>query len=203
MAFALPALPFATDALEPYMSERTLSYHYGRHHRAYCTTLNMLVEHTSCAELELEDLIRKSRSGVIFNNASQTWNHTFFWNSLKPSGGGAPAARSALSAAVNTTFGSFINFRERFLESALANFGSGWTWLAAAKGSDALQIVNTSNAESPLTGSLVPLLTCDLWEHAYYLDYYNARVDYVKAFLDHLVNWKFAEANFDRIKEAF
>lgn len=202
MAFAVPALPFATDALEPYMSERTVSFHYGRHHLGYCKTLNMLVEHTSCAELTLEDLIRKSRSGAIFNNAAQTWNHTFFWNSMKPSGGGAPRVKSALAKAICSTFGSVGDFRERFIESATGNFGSGWTWLAAShSASTPLKIINTSNAGCILTESYEPILVCDVWEHAYYLDYFNARADYVKAFLDHLVNWEFAEANFGRVSD--
>lgn len=202
MAFAVPALPFATDALEPYMSGRTVSFHYGRHHLGYCKTLNMLVEHTSCAELTLEDLIRKSRSGAIFNNAAQTWNHTFFWNSMKPSGGGAPRVKSALAKAICSTFGSVGDFRERFIESATGNFGSGWTWLAAShSASTPLKIINTSNAGCILTESYEPILVCDVWEHAYYLDYFNARVDYVKAFLDHLVNWEFAEANFGRVSD--
>lgn len=202
MAFAVPALPFATDALEPYMSERTVSFHYGRHHLGYCKTLNMLVEHTSCEELTLEELIRKSRSGAIFNNAAQTWNHTFFWNSMKSSGGGAPHASGPLAKAICSTFGSFADFRERFIESAAANFGSGWTWLASShSAATPLKIINTSNAGCILTESCEPIFVCDVWEHAYYLDYFNARVDYVKAFLDHLVNWEFAEANFDRISD--
>ncbi|MEI6270126.1 MAG: Fe-Mn family superoxide dismutase [Methylococcaceae bacterium] len=191
MAFELPALPYPNNRLVPYISEETLEYHYGKHHQTYVTNLNNLVPGTEFEGLSLEEIIVKS-SGPIFNNAAQVWNHTFYWNSLIPSGGGEPAG--TLADAINTTFGSFEKFKEEFTKCAVTTFGSGWAWLVKnADGS--LALVSTSNAGCPLTTGQTPLLTCDVWEHAYYIDYRNARPAYLEAFWA-LVNWDFAEANF-------
>jgi superoxide dismutase, Fe-Mn family len=187
----LPPLPYALDALAPHISKETLEFHYGKHHQAYVTNLNNLIKGTEFEALGLEEIIRKS-SGGIFNNAAQVWNHTFYWNSLSPSGGGAPTG--ALADAVNRKFGSFDAFKEAFGKSAVGNFGSGWTWLVK-KPDGSVDIVNTSNAATPLTGADKPLLTCDVWEHAYYIDYRNRRPDYVAAFWNR-VNWGFAAKNF-------
>jgi Fe-Mn family superoxide dismutase len=192
MEHTLPALPYAPDALAPYMSRETIDFHYGKHHQTYVTNLNNLVKGTEFAELGLEDIVRKS-SGGIFNNAAQIWNHTFFWHSLKPSGGGEPGG--ALAQAVRSKWGSYAGFKEAFTKSALGNFGSGWTWLVK-KPDGSVDIVNTSNAATPLTTADRALLTLDVWEHAYYIDYRNARAKFVEAFLDHLVNWDFASRNF-------
>ena len=191
-SFALPALPYATDALAPHISKETFEFHHGKHHQTYVTNLNNLVPGTEFAAMSLEDIVRKS-SGGVFNNAAQVWNHTFFWNSMKPAGGGEP--KGALAAAILAKWGSFAAFKEAFTKSAVGNFGSGWTWLvkSAAGGVD---IVNTSNAGTPLTGADKPLLTIDVWEHAYYIDYRNARLKFVETFLNSLANWDFAEANF-------
>jgi superoxide dismutase, Fe-Mn family len=188
----LPPLPYALDALQPHISRETLEFHYGKHHQAYVTNLNNLVKGTEFENLALEDVIRRS-SGGVFNNAAQIWNHTFYWNSLSPNGGGAP--KGALATTINAKFGSFEGFKEAFSKSAVGNFGSGWTWLVK-KGDGTVAIVNTGNAATPLTGSDRPLLTCDVWEHAYYLDYRNRRPDYVAAFWN-LVNWEFAAKNFE------
>ncbi|CAM3693531.1 superoxide dismutase [Parendozoicomonas haliclonae] len=191
MAFELPALPYARDALVPHISEETLNYHYGKHHKTYVDKLNGLVDGTDMAGQSLEEII-KSSSGPVFNNAAQIWNHTFYWNSLSPNGGGQPSG--ALAEAIDKSFGSFDAFVAKFNEMAVNNFGSSWTWLV--KNTDgSLDIVNTSNAATPITGDQKPLLTCDLWEHAYYIDYRNVRPDYLKAFWA-LVNWDFAAANF-------
>ncbi len=191
MAFELPALPYATNRLVPYISEETLEFHHGKHHQTYVTNLNNLVPGTEFAELSLEEIIVKS-SGPIFNNAAQVWNHTFYWNSLKPNGGGEPTG--ALADAITATFGSFAAFKEEFSKCAITTFGSGWAWLVKnADGS--LALVSTSNAGCPLTTGQTPLLTCDVWEHAYYIDYRNARPAYLEAFWA-LVNWDFAAANF-------
>jgi len=191
MAFELPALPYATNRLVPYISEETLEFHHGKHHQTYVTNLNNLVPGTEFAELTLEEIIVKS-SGPIFNNAAQVWNHTFYWNSLTPNGGGEPTG--ALADAINTTFGSFEKFKEEFSKCAVTTFGSGWAWLV--KNTDgSLALVSTSNAGCPLTTGQTPLLTCDVWEHAYYIDYRNARPAYLEAFWA-LVNWDFAAANF-------
>jgi superoxide dismutase, Fe-Mn family len=191
MSFELPPLPYAQDALEPHISAETLEYHYGKHHNTYVTNLNKLTEGTDNAGKSLEAII-KSASGGLFNNAAQVWNHTFYWNCLSPTGGGAPSG--ALAAAIDEAFGSFETFKEKFSTSAATNFGSGWTWLV--KGADGkLAIVNTSNAGCPITDGVTPVLTCDVWEHAYYIDYRNARPKYVEAFWN-LVNWDFAAANF-------
>lgn len=192
MAFTVPALPFAMDALEPYMSAKTLSYHYGKHNMAYNDTLNKLIAGTEYETMALEEIIRTTQGGPIFNNAAQCFNHTFFWNSLTPNGGGEPSG--ALVQRIAEKWGSFAAFAEAFTKSAVGNFGSGWTWLVQ-KEDGSLDIVNTSNAANPLTTTDVPLITCDVWEHAYYLDYYNARVQFVQTFLSHLVNWDFAEKN--------
>jgi len=191
MAFELPALPYATNRLVPYISEETLEFHHGKHHQTYVTNLNNLVPGTEFADLTLEEIIVKS-SGPIFNNAAQVWNHTFYWNSLTPNGGGEPAG--ALADAINTSFGSFEKFKEEFSKCAVTTFGSGWAWLV--KNTDgSLALVSTSNAGCPLTTGQTPLLTCDVWEHAYYIDYRNARPAYLDAFWA-LVNWDFAAANF-------
>jgi Fe-Mn family superoxide dismutase len=190
--FTLPALPYAADALAPYMSKETFEYHHGKHHNAYVTNLNNLVPGTEFAGMSLEDIVRKS-SGGIFNNAAQVWNHTFFWNCMKPAGGGEPSG--ALAAAINSKWGSFAAFKEAFTKSAVGNFGSGWTWLVK-KPDGSVDIINTSNAATPLTTADKALLTVDVWEHAYYVDYRNARPKFVETFLNSLANWGFAEANF-------
>jgi len=192
MAFELPALPYAQDALQPHISAETLEYHYGKHHKTYVDKLNGLVEGTDLAGKSLEEVVKTSEGGV-FNNAAQIWNHTFYWNCLSPNGGGAPTG--ALAEAINAAFGSFDSFKEQFTNSAINNFGSSWTWLVK-KADGSVAIVNTSNAATPLTdASVTPLLTVDLWEHAYYIDYRNARPKYMEAFWA-LVNWDFASANF-------
>lgn len=191
MAFELPALPYAPTRLAPYISEETLEYHYGKHHQTYVTNLNNLVPGTEFEGMSLEEIIMKS-SGGIFNNAAQVWNHTFYWNSLAPSAGGEPTG--ALADAINAQFGSFAQFKEDFTKCAVTTFGSGWAWLV--KNTDGtLALVSTSNAGCPLTSGQKPLLTCDVWEHAYYIDYRNARPKYLEAFWA-LVNWDFAAANF-------
>ncbi|MFA5985690.1 MAG: Fe-Mn family superoxide dismutase [Methylococcaceae bacterium] len=191
MAFELPALPYAKNALVPHISEETLEFHYGKHHQTYVTNLNNLVPGTEFEGLSLEDIVMKS-SGGIFNNAAQIWNHTFYWNSLSPNGGGQP--EGALADAIYAKFGSFATFREEFTKTAVTTFGSGWAWLV--KNPDgSLALVSTSNAATPLTAGQIPLLTCDVWEHAYYIDFRNARPAYMEAFWN-LVNWDFAAKNF-------
>ncbi|RRJ83899.1 superoxide dismutase [Fe] [Aestuariirhabdus litorea] len=191
MAIELPALPYEKNALEPHISQETLEYHYGKHHNTYVVKLNGLIEGTDLAGKDLETIVKNSEGGV-FNNAAQIWNHTFYWNSLSPNGGGEPSGE--LAEAINAAFGSFEAFKEKFTDSAVNNFGSSWTWLV--KNPDGtVAIVNTSNAATPLTGDQKPLLTCDLWEHAYYIDYRNVRPDYLKAFWQ-LANWEFAQSNF-------
>ncbi len=192
MEHTLPALPYATDALAPHMSKETFEYHYGKHHQAYATNLNNLIKGTEFENASLEDIVRKS-SGGMFNNAAQVWNHTFFWNCMKPNGGGEPAG--ALGAAITAKWGSYAAFKEAFTKSAVGNFGSSWTWLVK-KADGSVDIVNTSNAATPLSGADKPLLTIDLWEHAYYIDYRNARPKFVETYLNHLVNWDFAARNF-------
>lgn len=187
MEHQLPELPYAMDALQPHISKETLEYHYGKHHRAYVTNLNNLIKGTEFESLSLEEIIKKS-SGGIFNNAAQVWNHTFYWNGLAPNAGGEPSG--ALGDAIKAKWGSFDDFKKAFTQSAVTNFGSGWTWLVK-KADGGLDIVNTSNAGTPLTGSDQPLLTCDVWEHAYYVDYRNARPTYVETFWK-LVNWDVA-----------
>ncbi len=190
MAFTLPPLPYAMDALAPHISQETLEYHYGKHHQAYVTNLNKAVEGTDMASLSLEDVIRKS-SGGVFNNAAQVWNHTFYWNSLSPKGGGEPAG--ALRQAIEAKWGSVDAFKTAFTQSAAGNFGSGWTWLVK-KADGSMDIVNTSNAGTVVNTADKALLTCDVWEHAYYIDYRNARPKYLENFWN-LVNWDFAAAN--------
>lgn len=192
MPISLPKLPFEKNALEPHISVETLEYHYGKHHNTYVVKLNGLIEGTDFASKSLEEIV-KSSSGGIFNNAAQIWNHTFYWNSLSPNGGGEPTG--VLADAINASFGSFDEFKTQFTDSAINNFGSSWTWLV--KNMDGgLAIVNTSNAATPLTDeAITPLMTVDLWEHAYYIDYRNLRPNYMEAFWS-LVNWDFASANF-------
>lgn len=192
MSYELPELPFARNALEPHISAETLEFHHDKHHATYVTNLNNLVPGTEFEGKSLEEIITSAPAGGIYNNAAQVWNHTFYWNCLSGEGGGEPDG--TLADAINTAFGSFAEFKEKFSTSAATNFGSGWTWLV--KNSDgSVEIVNTSNAGCPLTDGKTPLLTCDVWEHAYYIDYRNARPRYVEAFWN-LVNWKFAADNF-------
>ena len=190
----LPELPFARNALAPHISEETIEYHYGKHHAAYVANLNRLIPGTGFEDLPLEEIIRNAPPGAIFNNAAQVWNHTFYWNCLSPTGGGEP--QGELRRAIERDFGSLAGFRERFAGSAAGNFGSGWTWLVKGD-SGRLEIVNTSNAGCPLTSGATPLLTIDVWEHAYYIDYRNARPAYIEAFQEHLVNWDFVADNLE------
>ena len=191
MAHELPALPYANNALAPTISEETIEYHYGKHHQTYVTNLNNLVPGTEFENSSLEEIVLKA-SGGIFNNAAQVWNHTFYWNCLSPEGGGAPTG--ALADAINKAFGSFDEFKSKFSTSAATNFGSGWTWLVKnADGS--VEIVNTSNAANPMTDGKTPILTIDVWEHAYYVDYRNARPKYMEAIWN-IVNWDFVASNF-------
>lgn len=192
MAHTLPPLPYAQDALAPHLSKETFEYHHGKHHQAYVTNLNNLIPGTEFEALSLEDIIKKS-SGGIYNNAAQIWNHTFFWNCMKPQGGGAPTGK--LADAINAKFGSYDGFKEAFTKSAVGNFGSGWTFLVK-KADGSVDIVNMGPAGTPLTTGDTALLTVDVWEHAYYIDYRNARPKFVEVFLNSLVNWGFAEKNF-------
>ena len=186
----LPKLPYERNALEPHISSETLDFHYGKHHATYVTNLNKLIAGGEFESASLEDIIKKA-SGGIFNNAAQVWNHTFYWNCLSPKGGGDP--KGALAKAIDSSFGNIGDFKAKFAASAAGNFGSGWTWLVKnAKGG--VEIVNTSNAGNPMTDNLTPLMTCDVWEHAYYIDYRNARPKYLEAFWN-LVNWDFVESN--------
>ena len=187
MSIELPALPYARDALQPHISSETLDFHYGKHHQTYVDNLNKLIVGTEFADADLETIIKKSQGGM-FNNAAQIWNHTFYWNSLSPHGGGEPKGK--LAEAINKAFGSFTAFKEEFTKTAIGTFGSGWAWLVQ-RADGTLAIVSTSNAATPITGSDKPLLTCDVWEHAYYIDYRNARAKYVEAFWS-LANWDFA-----------
>ena len=191
MEHSLPALPYALDALAPHISKETLEFHYGKHHQTYVTNLNNLIKGTEFENASLEEIVLKS-SGGVFNNAAQVWNHTFYWNSMAPNAGGEPTG--ALAEAIAAKWGSFAAFKEAFNKSAAGNFGSGWTWLVK-KADGSVDIVNTSNAGTPLTAGDKPLLTCDVWEHAYYIDYRNARVKYLETFWN-LVNWEFAARNF-------
>ncbi len=191
MAHELPALPYEMNALEPVISAETLEYHYGKHHNAYVTNLNNLIPGTEFENMSLGDIIMKS-SGGVFNNAAQVWNHSFYWNCLSPNGGGEPSG--ALADAINSTFGSFDAFKEAFSKSAVGNFGSGWTWLVKnADGS--IEIFNTSNAGTPMTEGKTALLTVDVWEHAYYIDYRNLRPKYLDEIWK-LINWNFVADNF-------
>ncbi len=193
MEHTLPALPYAKDALAPHISAETLEFHYGKHHQAYVTNLNNLIKGTEYEALSLEAIVKKAPAGGIFNNAAQVWNHTFFWNSLSPKGGGAPTG--ALLKAIEAKWGSLDDFQKAFTASAVGNFGSGWTWLVK-KPDGSLDIVNTTAAGTPLTTADKALLTIDVWEHAYYIDFRNRRPDFVACFLNNLVNWQFAEQNF-------
>jgi len=195
--FELPALPYAEDALAPVISAGTIGFHYGKHHRGYLDNLNGLVKATPYEKMNLEDVIRASSTAgqmTVFNNAAQVWNHTFYWNGMKAGGGGKPAGE--IGRRIDRDFGSYENFRKEFLAAALGQFGSGWAWLVSD--GRALKVVKTPNAETPITQGLRPLLTIDVWEHAYYLDYQNRRKDFVEASLDRLVNWAFAEKNLSR-----
>ena len=193
--FELPPLPYAEDALAPVISAATVGFHYGKHHRGYLDNLNGLVRGTPYEKMGLEAVIRASAANpgqaAVFNNAAQVWNHTFYWNGMKPGGGGRPAGE--IGRRIDRDFGSYENFRREFLGAALGQFGSGWAWLVAE--GKKLKVVKTPNAENPITQGLRPLLTIDVWEHAYYLDYQNRRKDFVEASLDRLVNWSFVEAN--------
>jgi len=195
---ALPPLPWAENALDPVISTHTIGFHYGKHHKGYVDNLNRLLAGSPLADRSLEDVVAatagQAEQAAIFNNAAQVWNHTFYWKSLRPGGGGRPGA--VLAQAIDASFGSFEAFRKEFAQVTVSQFGSGWGWLV--KAGDALKIVKTGNAETPLTQGMTPLLTIDVWEHAYYLDYQNRRADYVNAVLDRLVDWRFAEDNLGR-----
>jgi superoxide dismutase, Fe-Mn family len=192
MEHTLPALPYAQDALAPHLSAETLEFHYGKHHNAYVVNLNKLIVGTEFENAALEDIIKKAAGGV-YNNAAQIWNHTFFWNCMKPNGGAAPTG--ALADAINAKWGSYDDFKAAFQASAVGNFGSGWTWLVK-KADGSVDIVNMGAAGTPLTTGDTALLCIDVWEHAYYIDYRNARPKFVETFLTSLVNWDFASANF-------
>jgi Fe-Mn family superoxide dismutase len=196
--FEFPNLPFAQDALEPVISERTLSFHYGKHHKGYFNKTNDFVKGTKYATMPLAQIVKTAATdpgaGAIFNNAAQFWNHTFYWNSLSPNGGGKPAGE--LAEKIESQFGGLGNLKAEFMDAATGQFGSGWAWLVLDKGE--LKTMNTPNADNPVAHGMTPLLTIDVWEHAYYLDYQNARGEYVDAVLDKLLNWKFAEANFQK-----
>jgi len=191
MEHKLPPLTYSMNGLEPYISKETLEFHYGKHHQAYVTNLNNQIKNTEYENESLENIIKKS-SGGVFNNAAQVWNHTFFWQCMKSNGGGEPSG--ALADAINAKWQSFDRFKEEFTKNCVSNFGSGWTWLVK-KADGSLDIVNTSNAATPLTSTDKPLMTCDVWEHAYYIDYRNARAKFVEAFWN-VVNWDFVSSNF-------
>ncbi len=195
MAFQLPPLPWSSDALEPHISAKTMSFHYGKHHMAYVNKLNAAIESSPLAERSLEQIITETANDAskagIFNNAAQVWNHTFFWRSMKPGGGGDPSGE--LAERIDASFGGIDAFKEEFATKAATLFGSGWTWLVENEGS--LEIVQTTNAGNPMTEGKTPLLTLDVWEHAYYLDYQNRRPDFIKTYLDELIDWDFAAQN--------
>lgn len=196
MAFELPSLPYDRTALAPHISEETLNFHYGKHHQAYVTNLNKLVEGSDLEGKSLEEVIMASASDAskagVFNNSAQVWNHTFYWHSMKPAGGGAPTGK--IAELIDRDFGSFAAFKEAFATAGATQFGSGWAWLVLANGK--LEVRKTPNAETPLTeAGVTPLLTMDVWEHAYYLDFQNARPAYIETFLNELVNWDFANQN--------
>jgi Fe-Mn family superoxide dismutase len=193
MEHQLPQLPFAQDALAPFISKETIEYHYGKHHQAYVTNLNLLIKGGEYEKLDLEAIVKKAPAGGVYNNAAQAWNHGFYWNCLKPDGGGAPAG--ALARAIDGKWGSFDAFRKAFQVAAVGNFGSGWTWLVK-KTDQSVDIINMGAAGTPLTTGDKALLCIDVWEHAYYIDYRNQRPKYVETFLDKLANWRFAEKNF-------
>ena len=193
MEHTLPALPYAKDALAPHISAETLEFHHGKHHQAYVTNLNNLIKGTEYENLDLEAIVKKAPAGGIYNNSAQVWNHTFFWNSMAPNGGGEPTG--ALADAIKAKWGSFEDFKKAFQASAVGNFGSGWTWLVK-KADGSVDIVNMGAAGTPLTTGDTALLCIDVWEHAYYIDYRNRRPDFVATFLDKLANWEFAAKNF-------
>jgi Fe-Mn family superoxide dismutase len=200
MSFELPSLPYPYEALEPHISRRTMELHHDKHHQKYISTLNELIEGTPYAEATLDEIMRRTASKrsqhdhAIFNNAGQSWNHTFFWHSLSPDGGGAPPA--SLADRIAQAFGGYDQFREKFAAVAGAHFGSGWAWLILD--GDKLAVTSTGDAHNPLVKGKVPLLTCDLWEHAYYLDYQNRREDFIDAFLDHLIDWQHVAMRLER-----
>ena len=197
--FELPELPYKKDAFEPHFSPETFDYHHGKHHNAYVTNLNNLLEdNREMHGLDLEQIIKTSHNtnNAIFNNAAQIWNHTFFWHSIKPGAGGIPTG--AMLDKINKDFGSYEEFAKQFKQAALTQFGSGWAWLVLNNKNDKLEIVKTANAETPLTDDMAPLIACDVWEHAYYIDFRNRRPDYVSIFLDHMVNWDFASMHMHR-----
>ncbi len=193
MSLELPDLPFGKDALEPHMSANTLDFHHGKHHNAYVVKGNELLADAGLSADSLEELVKESKKvgGPLFNNVGQHYNHSFFWNCLSPNGGGAPTGD--IAAKIDAAFGSYDNFKKEFVAAGVGQFGSGWVWLAAD--GDALKIVKTANADTPLTDGLTPVLVADVWEHAYYLDFQNRRPDFLSCFLDNLVNWDFANAN--------
>ena len=201
MSIEFPDLPYAAEALEPHVSARTLEFHHGKHHKAYVDKLNAAIAGTAYDGQTLEAIISASHEAAdtgIFNNAAQTWNHTFLWHSMSPIGGGAPSG--LVAEAVNHRFGDLAGFRDEFKKAALGQFGRGWAWLLRT--TEGLEIATTGNAETPLTDSLTPLLTLDVWEHAYYLDYQNKRDTYIDAFLDNLINWEFAAKNYEAARKA-
>jgi len=193
--FKLPSLPYNDNALAPYLSAQTLSFHYGKHHQTYVTKLNELVQPTVLESETLEGIIKQTAGqpdkAPIFNNAAQSWNHSFYWKCMKANGGGKP--NGAVANKIESSFGGYDKFKEAFAKAALTQFGSGWAWLVSDKG--ALKVIKTQNADTPIVSGLTPVLTLDVWEHAYYLDYQNRRSDYIQAFLDHLANWDFANEN--------
>jgi superoxide dismutase, Fe-Mn family len=189
MAFELPPLPYAQDALAPHISAETLEYHYGKHHQSYVTNLNKLTDDNAAGK-SLEDVIMEADGG-LFNNAAQVWNHTFYWSSMKPGGGGAPSG--AVADAVGSAFGSYDDFKSKFAEAATTQFGSGWAWLVDS--GSGLEIMKTANADLPMKHNAKALLTIDVWEHAYYIDFRNARPNYISTYLDHLLNWDFVAEN--------
>lgn len=195
MSFELPALPFAPEAFEPHISANTFSFHHGKHHQAYITNLNGLIKGTELADMSLEDIIFSTADDAgkigVFNNAAQTWNHSFFWNCLSPN---RQEPSETILRLINEAFGSLDKFKEEFKQAGATQFGSGWAWLVADNAGK-LKIVKTANAATPLTDGVKPLLTCDVWEHAYYLDYQNRRPDFLQVFVDLLINWEFVEAN--------
>jgi Fe-Mn family superoxide dismutase len=190
MRYSLPALPYEFDELEPYISAKTFHFHYGKHHQAYLDNLNKLVVKTDFDGMTLEGIIQNA-SGSIFNNASQSWNHAFYWESMKPQGGGMPSGK--IETLIDDSFGGYDEFVKEFKAAGITQFGSGWVWLVLDRGK--LEIIKTLNAKNPITENKKPLIVCDVWEHAYYLDYQNRRSDYLQIFLDHLINWNFANSN--------
>ena len=201
MAITLPDLPYRKGDLAPHISKKTIEFHYGKHHKAYVKKTNAAIEGTDLANASLEEIIREAagKDQTLFNNAAQVWNHTFYWNSMSPEGGGAPSGD--IKAAIKDAFGGYQEFKEAFSNAGTGQFGSGWAWLIAKDGK--LEVQKTLNAETPVTDkAATPILTMDVWEHAYYLDYQNKRPAYVEAFLDHLVNWEFANANLAKARSS-